>query len=59
MAFMGAAEFFATKVTDDLKDYNVIYDDLIYEIFSLVLKEEESSSKVVLKLKDSAKFYRG
>lgn len=51
--------FEETKVTDDLKDYSVIYHDFCYDIVSLALERDESSTKVVLKLKDSAKFYTG
>jgi hypothetical protein len=51
--------FEETRVTDDLKDYSVTYHDFCYDIVSLALEEDESSAKVVLKLKDSAKFYTG
>ena len=51
--------FEGTKVTDDLKDYFVIYEEFFYDFTSLALKEEGNNTKVVLGLKDSVKFYTG
>lgn len=51
--------FEETKVTDDLKDYSVSSHDFSYDIVSLALEEDKSSTKVVLKFKDSVKFYTG
>jgi hypothetical protein len=51
--------FEGTKVADDLKDYFVIYEEFFYDFTSLALKEEGNNTKVVLGLKNSAKFYTG